>query len=138
MGDGDRCRQSSDAEQCLAAITLQVNPYVERRGSAWAQILHMSSRYERRGHGRRLFREVERLVAASRAIDVLVCYPVGREAACFWRSCGFARAPGAEASLLPPEDLVPAGKCGGRLIPEVEGRSGAELPRWEKRVASTL
>jgi len=135
--DGHLRRESEkhDESCCyLGALTLRLNSYRSKQTTRWAQILNMCTRFERRGHGMRLFREVERLVSACDDVDVLVCYPADDGAALFWKACGFSER---HRSLLPDDDLLPTNE-GGNLIPEVRGGDGADLARWEKAVSRPM
>jgi len=140
FGDAGFCmgihgsRPTYDKSSYFSAITLRVNEYADCRYSRWAQILNMSSRIERRGYGSRLFQEVESRMGTLENVDVFVCYPADASAAAFWSACGFKLR---EESLLPERELVPFVE-GGCLIVEVNGSTGVELPRWEKRVGDPL
>merc|ERR1719356_1837008 len=117
----------------LAAVTVRINSY-DRREGRWAQILNMSTKRERHGHGTMLIAGLEELLRREDT-DVVVLYPAenGRAPA-FWSSIGFGQR---ETSLLPDEELVPHDQ-GGPLLPEFDPGSHTALPRWEKRIAPPL
>lgn len=113
-----------------AAVTVKLNAY--RKGfGRWAQIMNLSSRYERRGLGTLLIAGLEELLRGE-DVDIVVLYPAWNgKAPAFWSSLGFGAC---RRSQLPPEELVPF-ESGGPLVPEFETGQRAPLPRWEKRIA---
>lgn len=123
-----------EQERYLSAMTVRLNEYKKARRTRWCQVLNMSSRFERKGNGRRLYLEAEGLLRTCDCIDVIVLYPVDETAEQFWRSCGFHLSIDKQGSLLPVEDLDH--KAGGKLIPywRGEGEFAQLLPRWEKRI----
>eukprot|EP00931_Biecheleriopsis_adriatica_P075484 TRINITY_DN49337_c0_g1_i1.p1 TRINITY_DN49337_c0_g1~~TRINITY_DN49337_c0_g1_i1.p1 ORF type:complete len:416 (+),score=75.36 TRINITY_DN49337_c0_g1_i1:63-1310(+) len=130
-GRGRATRTSDRQVYCLAAVTVRINCYANRKGR-WAQILNMSTSRERHGFGTMLIAGLEELLKQEDS-DVVVLYPAenGRAPA-FWKSLGFGAA---TTSLLPDEELVPHDK-GGPLLPEFDPGSQVPLPRWEKRILS--
>lgn len=119
--------QAGGADVCLAAVTVRLNPYFNRAGTAWAQVMNLSVCEERKGYGTCLVAGVEELLWRE-GVDVVVLYPVdNNRAANFWCSLGFAER---RESLLPPEELDAAN---GALLPEgyMKGEEKVMLPRWE-------
>lgn len=123
-----------EQERYLGAVTVRLNEYVKARRTRWCQVLNISSRFERKGNGRRLYLETEGLIRARERVDVIVLYPVDDAAEQFWRSCGFHLSVDKQGSLLPAEDLDH--KAGGKLVPYWRGENeyAQLLPRWEKRI----
>jgi hypothetical protein len=112
----------------VAAATVRLNPYINRSGVAWAQIMNVSVARERLGHGTRMVAGLEELLWRER-VDVVVLYPVpNNRADNFWKSMGYTALP---ESLLPSEELDPKNKA---LCPEGYEQHGVRtiLPRWEK------
>jgi len=114
----------------LAAVTVRLNPYMQKAGLAWAQVMNLSVSRERQGHGTRLYSGVEELLQRE-GVDVVALYPVQNSRATnFWASMGFFEQPG---SLLPAEELDTRN---GALLPEGCKVNGEKvmLPRWEKKL----
>jgi hypothetical protein len=113
----------------LAAVTIRLNPYLQRRNVAWAQIMNLSVTSERRGHGTRLIAGIEELLRRE-CVDVVILYPVfNLRATSFWTSMGYCEK---KPSFLPDEELDTKN---GALLPEgckMEGKK-VLLPRWEKK-----
>lgn len=117
-------------DQCayLAAITVKLNPYMNRAGLAWAQVMNLSVSNERQGHGTRLVAAVEELLQRE-GVNVVVLYPVqNKRATKFWESMGFVEP---RDSFLPAEEHD---SRNGALLPEGTKVKGeiTFLPRWEK------
>lgn len=112
----------------IAAITVRLNPYMQKAGLAWAQVMNLSVSRERQGHGTRLVAAVEELLQRE-GVDVIALYPVQNSRATnFWASMAFCERP---KSLLPAEELD---SRNGALLPEgckIQGEK-VLLPRWEK------
>ncbi|CAK0794970.1 unnamed protein product, partial [Prorocentrum cordatum] len=95
-----------------------------RAKGRWAQILNMSTKRERHGHGTMLIAGLEELLRRE-DVDVVVLYPAenGRAPA-FWSSIGFGNR---ENSFLPEEELVPH----DQVRPGTKDTPGPLLPEFD-------
>jgi hypothetical protein len=94
----------------------------------------MSVARERRGLGTVLLAGLEALLQRE-AVDVMLLYPADNgRAPHFWQSTGYTAR---EESFLPKDNLRST-QDGGWLMPEYDPATLGELPRWEKRLDTSV
>ncbi|CAE7309429.1 unnamed protein product [Symbiodinium natans] len=123
-------RAKDGIEAAQAAVTVRINPH-HNYSSMWGQVMHMSAREERQGHGSKLVIAMEEFLRQE-GVDTVVAYPAAtKQAMHFWTKMGYAKQ---QQSFLPDEELIPR-REGGPLWPEVSASTEQPLERWEKRLS---
>jgi len=122
--------------EVLAACTLRYNNFARSHGTLgdrWVQVMNISSKVERRGHGTRLFELLERELRREDIFTVVLFPADNHIAPKFWDRLGFKEVGQrtGRASMLPPEDSQDFEK----LIVEMDVVTGKSLHRWEKNIS---